>query len=178
MPRARSLPLDVVRKLLAGGATQAEIARRTGASPATVSRAIAQLKKEPAPDAQEVRRRVDADVGIDVNADAEFEADPEAEDDPGLWDTQAAAEKNYAEAVKLRDGKFTSQKDKRAAVTLAQQCMKFAMEMRERSYGLRQMQAFIDEVLAELDEIDPAIRDRIIQRLKARAALPGSFTGT
>ena len=92
-----------------------------------------------------------------------------------VWDTKAALDENYQRVLALLDDSCETAGDKLRAVAEIRQHMQFAMQVLETLYTIQETQAFMDEVMAVLDECEPGVRQKILHRLREKRSVRSAF---
>ena len=149
MGRPKIIPEANLRELLAQGATQAEIARRYKITRGAVSQRVKDLNT-----AEKVRIAIDPAIAVTT-----------------VWDTQAAAKENLQRVMGMLDNDCLSALDKLRVAREIRQHLDFSIRVIEPLYRVSEFQAFVDEVINQMEEMDPAVRATFLAKLHARREL-------
>ena len=152
MPRQRKLTDDALRQFLNLGYTRRQISEMAHISEAAISKRIAALEN----------RAARANPAAVQTAHAQ------------LWDVRAAVEENYARCLQLLN-ETENAPDKVKALAEVRQHLQFALSILKSMYEIQEVQAFMDEVMAVIDECEPGTRERILDRLTARRSIRAAF---
>ena len=131
--------------------TQAEMARLAGVSTAAISKRIANIERTSLAKAP-------------ANIERSYAS---------IWDTKAAIEENYERAIK----NFEMSEDATRAIAEIRNHQKLSIDVLAMLYSVEEVRAFQEEVLAVINECEPSLRERIIQRLQQRRSIRAAFVG-
>lgn len=92
-----------------------------------------------------------------------------------MWDTKDAADANYTRALNLFKQDGLTPNDRVRVIGEIRQHLAFGMSVMETLFAVQESKAFMDEVLDVLDEFDPRMRKKIIERLKQKRSLRAAF---
>jgi hypothetical protein len=149
MPRPKTIPDADLRALLAAGVSHEEIARRYNVTPSAVSHRLAAIDR--------------ANCAI---------APPHVERAvASMWDTRDAADENYRRALALLEDPHADQKDRLRAVREIRQHLALGVQVLDTLYNVHDVRAFMEEVLAIIEEVEPDARERIFANIRSKRTL-------
>lgn len=152
MARTSKITDDVLRQYVNLGYTQHEIAGLTKLSQSTVAERLSSIAK-----------RAAAAVPAVIEASH-----------AQLWDVRTVAEENYRRCLQLLE-QMEQAPNKLKAVSEIRQHLQLAVEILQKMYDVQETQAFMDEVLAIIDECEPGSRERVLARLRERRTVRAAF---